>query len=185
MGWLERTTSLGLSFNGSGLSRQSSVKIVSDGPSQQSSVKIVSDQELTKPKEKQPRTEIVQLLQVQESATDISRRSPVWTRAWEKYAATLSPEDRDTIFRVTSGVAIAPLSSNDVVRLLGPLRSAYDNTVFETCRRSLGPIVSRLKAFTSIVDVFVQSNPDVSALIWGSIKTLLTVRYWCSLLKRK
>ncbi|KAK0625098.1 hypothetical protein B0T17DRAFT_617234 [Bombardia bombarda] len=117
-------------------------------------------------------TEVGQLLDLQ-NATDLSQRSPLWRRAWEKYAASLGPKERDAIFNIISSGNVAALSGNDIAQLLGPLRSRYDSSKFEKCRMVIGPVVSRLKAFASIVDVFVQSNPDVSALIWGSVKTLL------------
>lgn len=43
--------------------------------------------------------------------------------------------------------------------------------------RNLGPkllpFLDGVKAFTSVVDTFVQSNPETAALVWGSIKLCL------------
>ncbi len=43
------------------------------------------------------------------------------------------------------------------------------------------PYLERLRAYSGVIDTFVQAKPDILALIWGPIKLLLQ---WTSILKQ-
>jgi hypothetical protein len=39
----------------------------------------------------------------------------------------------------------------------------------------LHTILERVQAFTTVVDTYIQSNPEIAALVWGSLKFTLLV----------
>lgn len=39
----------------------------------------------------------------------------------------------------------------------------------------MSPFIANIDSFTTAIDVFVSSKPDVAALVWGTLKVILTV----------
>lgn len=48
----------------------------------------------------------------------------------------------------------------------------------------LSSFLQIIEQYTPIIDTFIQSNPDITALIWGSIKLTFTVWNHCMIYKR-
>ena len=70
-----------------------------------------------------------------------------------------------------------PLTTD--VLLASTLRfvETYNRSRFQETLRKLDPLFSHIKSFSSIVDVFVQTNPAISGLVWGSLHLAITVGF--------
>jgi hypothetical protein len=56
-----------------------------------------------------------------------------------------------------------------------PCVETYDRKWFQETLRKLDPLFLHIKSFSSVVDVFVQTNPAIPGLIWGSLHLAITV----------
>lgn len=90
-----------------------------------------------------------------------------WLAAFQRTLAKLSSEDRAIMLNIPT---------------YGDLRDYMENLQQSTSTRLVTRFLARiqglllnLKAFTEVIDVAIQSNPSIAALIWGGLKLVLEV----------
>lgn len=66
-------------------------------------------------------------------------------------------------------------SIDDLLSEVKTLDSKYRTRIVSRLLRRCDPFFLELGRFTAVVNIFVQSNPAVSALVWGSVYFVLDV----------
>jgi hypothetical protein len=97
---------------------------------------------------------------------------PTWVQDLHNFAGQL-PEAEFAF--LNQHMHSKPLTTD--VLLASTLRSVetYERKWFHQTLRKLDPLLSHIKSFSSIVDIFVQNNPRIPCLIWGSLHLAITV----------
>ena len=65
---------------------------------------------------------------------------------------------------------------DDVLARVSDERKVYDKKMIPTIMRKCNPVLEHVQSFCAVIDTFIQSNPVISGLIWGSLKFILDVR---------
>ena len=91
----------------------------------------------------------------------------VWSSVRAEYKEKLTLEDWSTINSV-GGV-------EDVASELSHRNEAYGKRKLPKWSKRFGDAINYIRPLMSVIDTFVQSDPTVSALVWGSIKAVLEV----------
>ena len=68
-----------------------------------------------------------------------------------------------------------PLTADMLLASALSFVETYDRKWFQETLRKLDPLFLHIKSFSSVVDVFVQTNPAIPGLIWGSLHLAITV----------
>jgi hypothetical protein len=73
---------------------------------------------------------------------------------------------------------IAPASASEVFQIVEDVNRKFQSSSPKTVKFSqkLSPCLGSINRFSSVIDTFIQSNPTISGLVWGSLKFLLQVR---------
>ena len=71
-----------------------------------------------------------------------------------------------------------PQTSSSLLEILQPLIEKYERTRIQQISRRLVPILSHIGSFAAIVNVYIQADPTVSSLIWGSVCLLISVKIY-------
>ena len=58
---------------------------------------------------------------------------------------------------------------------MNSLQSSYGKTFASHILHRVSPIMSHIQSFGRIVDIMVQSNPAISALVWGGVRLFIEV----------
>ena len=97
---------------------------------------------------------------------------PTWAQDLHNFAGQLPAEE---VAFLNRHIHSKPLTTD--VLLASTLRSVetYERKWFHQTLRKLDPLLSHIKSFSSIVDIFVQTNPRIPCLIWGSLHLAITV----------
>jgi hypothetical protein len=97
---------------------------------------------------------------------------PAWAQDLSQFAGKLPPAD---IALLDKHIHPKPLTTD--VLLASTLRcvETYDRKEFQEILRKLNPLFSHIRSFSSVVDIFVQTNPMIPGLIWGSLHLAITV----------
>lgn len=95
-----------------------------------------------------------------------------WEQAKQNYIATLSPKEVRAIENVGS--------MDDLTEKISTLQQGYQNTSsggvpLPNLLTRAEPLILQLQSFSAIIGTFIQSNPDIAALIWGSLAFVLEV----------
>lgn len=98
-----------------------------------------------------------------------SSQSPLWEKALEKYRKELKDGD-DFIDILKVGSMDELLSQAKSLEPAGACNSASSASLTQ-----LEPILGHLNDFSAIVALFLGANAKSAALVWGSIRIILTV----------
>jgi hypothetical protein len=64
-------------------------------------------------------------------------------------------------------------TSDDLVRIVAQMQTTNASKPLPRMLTRLAPFLSVMRSFSSVVDTFINSNPSIAALVWGSVKLLL------------
>ena len=92
---------------------------------------------------------------------------PIWAAAQERYLASLKPKEIQKIEAVTSLQLLLKRAKE--------LQKRYSEQRIMRRLEQVNPFLTTLHSFSEVVKVFLQSDPTVSALVWGSICIVLEV----------
>jgi hypothetical protein len=97
---------------------------------------------------------------------------PIWVQDLHNFVGQLPAAE---VAFLNRHIHSKPLTTD--VLLASTLRSVetYERKWFHQTLRKLDPLLSHIKSFSSIVDIFVQTNPRIPCLIWGSLHLAITV----------
>lgn len=88
--------------------------------------------------------------------------------------------DALTEFAQAAGLqgGVAPASASVVFQVVEDANRKFQSSSPKSIKFSqkLLPCLESLNRFSSVIDTFIQSNPTISGLVWGSLKFLLQVR---------
>lgn len=73
-----------------------------------------------------------------------------------------------------------PFTSIQLFDEVQPKAKKYTEHGFQRLISRLDPVLSHINSFTAIINTFVQTHPEVSGLIWGSLYLLITVGMHCT-----
>lgn len=93
----------------------------------------------------------------------------LWREAVEVYKKSVSKENWNKI--------IITKSANDVRKEIEKLKDQRGQKWDFRLLRRLYSICENMQDYIGVVDTFVQSDPTVSALVWGSLKFVLQVSW--------
>jgi len=91
----------------------------------------------------------------------------IWAVALERYLASLKPKEIQKIEAVTSQQLL--------LERVKELQKRYGERRITRRLEQVNPFLKTLHSFSEIVKIFLQSNPTISALVWGSIYFVLEV----------
>lgn len=91
----------------------------------------------------------------------------IWVAALERYLASLKPKEIQKIEAVTSQQSLLERAKE--------LQKRYGERRITRRLEQVDPFLKTLHSFSEVVKIFLQSNPTVSALVWGSIYFVLEV----------
>lgn len=91
--------------------------------------------------------------------------------AIKNFEATLTPQDRDDLHKnKTIPPPDAVMVFTAELDAVNTTRKGYSAaTTMHGCLQSV-------RDFTAVIDTYVSSNPEIAALVWGSVKLSMTVR---------
>ena len=105
-------------------------------------------------------------------ALPLTSTSSVWHDAITRYITQLSDEDQQSIISTKDDSA---LTAQSIETIISPLMAKHKQGGVMKLLIKLGPILQHIRSFATIVDVAVQSHPNVACLIWGGVRLILEV----------
>ncbi|KAA8893899.1 hypothetical protein FN846DRAFT_764978, partial [Sphaerosporella brunnea] len=93
------------------------------------------------------------------------------TVALGQFQASLSPDQRNQFTAVSS----SPPTATDVVRLAAEIDKKNSTRRNREWAQQTRGILEGVQQYYAIVDTFIQANPAIAALMWGSIKFTILV----------
>ena len=98
--------------------------------------------------------------------------SSVWHDAMTLYIKQLPEEDQRSITATKDDSA---LTAQSIETLIAPLIAKYKHGAGMKLLVKFGSTLQHVRSFATIVDVAVQSHPNVACLIWGGVRLILEV----------
>ena len=89
--------------------------------------------------------------------------------ALEQFQDCLTPDQRDR-FRV-----IGTPTATDIISLTDEVNEKDSSRKSRVWAQRTRGILESVQQYSAVVDTFVQANPAISALVWGSIKFVILV----------
>lgn len=89
-----------------------------------------------------------------------------------RYIQQLPDGDQQSIISTGDDSA---LTAQSLKNLMLPLIAKHKHGATMQLLIKLGPILQHIRSFATIVDVAVQSHPNLACLIWGSVRLILEV----------
>jgi hypothetical protein len=108
----------------------------------------------------------------QSSRNSIGYIFPAWAQDLGHFDGKLSAAD---VALLDQHVHSKPLTTDVLLASTLCCIETYRRKWFQETLRKLNPLFSHVKSYSSIVDVFVQTNPTIPGLIWGSLHLAITV----------
>ncbi|OLE52846.1 MAG: hypothetical protein AUG51_16100 [Acidobacteria bacterium 13_1_20CM_3_53_8] len=99
---------------------------------------------------------------------------PTWAQDINDFARQLPAAD---LALLDKHIRSEPLTTDMLLKSTWCCVETYKQKRFQRALRKLDPLFSHIKSFSSIVDVFVQTNPMIPGLIWGSLHLAITVGF--------
>jgi hypothetical protein len=91
----------------------------------------------------------------------------LWSRAVLQASKRLKPKDCADILKIQS--------CDEFIEHVKIIQAKHQNHLSSKLLLQLAPFLGVMKSFGTIIDVFINSNPRVAAIIWGSLKLLVEV----------
>jgi hypothetical protein len=101
-----------------------------------------------------------------------AKEKPSWLQIVTQCANELCPADRETLL---SGQHSRPFCSQVIVNSVDPLIARYQQKWVQRVSLRINPILSHIESFSNAINVYVQSNPAISGLVWGTLYLCITV----------
>ena len=98
--------------------------------------------------------------------------SSIWHDAMTLYIRDLPKEDQHIIASTKDDSA---LTVQGIETLISPLIAKYKSGAVVKLLVKIGPTLKHIRSFATVVDVAVQSHPNVACLIWGCVRLVLEV----------
>lgn len=111
-------------------------------------------------------------IETKPSGSSITSTSSIWHDAITLYIKQLPDEDQQSIISTMDDSA---LTAQSVEALISPLIAKHKHGAITKLLLKLGPTLQHIRSFATIVDVAVQSHPNVACLIWGGVRLILEV----------
>lgn len=92
----------------------------------------------------------------------------VWQTAWQSYHTTLTDKEKACIENVGSLEELMERLERISQQYRDQRRSNFPNLLARA-----DPFITQIRSFSAIINTFIQSNPDISALVWGSLALVL------------
>ena len=89
-----------------------------------------------------------------------------------RYIQQLPDEDQQSIISTEDD---STLTAQSLKNLMLPLIAKHKHGAVVQLLMKLGPVLQHIRSFATIVDVAVQSHPNLACLIWGSVRLILEV----------
>ena len=89
----------------------------------------------------------------------------------DEFQIGLSQEQRDRFQAISRGTPAA----QDVVHLLGEIDEKNSARRSRVLAQRMKDILNSVQQYCSILDTFIQANPGIAALVWGSVKFVILV----------
>ena len=100
--------------------------------------------------------------------------SSLWHDAMTLYIRQLPGEDQQSILSTKDDSA---LTTRSVETLIAPLIAKHKHGVVMKLLLKFGSTLQHIRSFATVVDVVVQSHPNVACLIWGAVRLILEVSF--------
>ncbi len=106
------------------------------------------------------------------SGSSATNTSSIWHDAMTLYIKQLPDEDQQSIVSTKDDSA---LTAQSIETLITPLIAKHKDGAVMKLLMKLGPTLQHIRSFATVVDVAVQSHPNVTCLIWGGVRLILEV----------
>lgn len=93
-----------------------------------------------------------------------------WDNTFHSICSKLPDKDRFLLLQNQR-----PFTSTQLYEEIRPRITKYTQHGFQRFIGAIDPIISHINSFTGIINSFVQSHPEISGLVWGSLYLLITV----------
>ena len=114
---------------------------------------------------------MLSLFRSRPTASPTSVATDSLNEALQSFQETLDPEQRAKL----QAIKAVP-DAHAVAELTHQLDQENARRKSRCVAARISPLLESLQQFSGIVEKFVPSNPQIAALIWGSIKLVLQVR---------
>ena len=94
----------------------------------------------------------------------------IWNQSRAFYAALLTDQERLRLETVGD--------QERLLDLVHDLKKRYESKIVVTSLRRIQVFVVQLKSFSRVINIFVQSDPKVAALVWGPVALIIEVDLW-------
>ena len=91
--------------------------------------------------------------------------------ALDAFQNSLSQEQQDHFQAICKGTPAV----QDVVHLLGEIDKENSARRSRVWAQRMQDILTSIQQYCSIVDTFIQADPAIAALVWGSVKFVILV----------
>lgn len=90
------------------------------------------------------------------------------------FQAILTDDDRKKLHQLKT----EPHDAQSIITFTAELDTVDKNRRGKSVASRLASFLQTIEQFTPIVDTYIQSNPDIAALVWGSIKLTFMVQLY-------
>lgn len=97
-----------------------------------------------------------------------------WIKAQDTYLASLTSSQIRSIRSITT--------QSELLNTTKEYRRRYSSGGFAKFLDRVNPFLAQLNSFSNIIKIFVSSDPNFAALVWGSVALVLEVCYQTNLL---
>lgn len=104
--------------------------------------------------------------------SSIVSTSSIWHDAMTLYIEQLPEEDQQSIISTKDDSA---LTAQSIEILIAPLIAKHKHGAVVKLLLKFGSTLQHIRSFATIVDVAIQSHPNVACLIWGGVRLILEV----------
>lgn len=115
-------------------------------------------------------THLVKSIERRGSST--ASTSSVWHDAMTLYIQQLPDKDQQSIISTKDDSA---LTAQSIETLIAPLIAKHEHGSMMKLLMKFGSTLQHIRSFATVVDVAVQSHPNVACLIWGGVRLILEV----------
>ncbi|KAL8847102.1 MAG: hypothetical protein Q9221_007851 [Calogaya cf. arnoldii] len=103
-------------------------------------------------------------------APHVHDRDDQWDNTFHSICSKLPEKDRLLLLQNQR-----PFTSTQLYDEIRPRIKKYTEHGFQKFISAIDPVLSHINSFTGIINSFVQSHPEISGLVWGSLYLLITV----------
>ena len=100
-------------------------------------------------------------------------RDVQWEETFHEVCSRIPAKDKEQFLNPQNQ---KPFTSTQLFEDIRPHVRSYTQHRFQKFISTIDPVLSHINSFAAIISSFVQTNPGVSGLIWGSLYLVITVR---------